>query len=592
MIPGVVALPIYSSNSQFASTSTQLVIIAPANDGPVNVPTPLAQIEQAKSIFAGGQLLELAAKAIKSKRFRVLAVRAASTAVSSFSAVSRTVGHGTSVVTLDGASATDVNALVELLVHTGGTIGTAGITYQLSIDGGRTFAATAALGTATTLQVALGSVHATLDFASGTLVAGELVQFTASVLAAGTFATLDESKYPLGTNTADASIDTATHPDNDYEIVVEFLQGGALGTAGISYRVSTSAGRNDAQWSQALSLGTDLGIVIPGTGGVRIVLGTAAQTIGTGAVFRLRTYAPNVNAGSVIDALEAVFKNRTSWEWVVFGGALDASMLLAIDEVFAANYATTLNGEKQWVGNARMPTDGETATAYYAAMQTLSNAARSCYFGTVCYGDCKVISAVDGYLHRRPVVTVAGQELASVAPHIDIARNDRPGLACLLADENGNPECHDEETFAGPDDLGFLTLRQDVNGVYVTNPRIFSPAGSKIEYAQHRQLANLHTRIARGFLRYVCSVGIVAGPDGRIRESEALRIEKEANALEDALRKQGWISEQSITVSRTDDLANSTPATLNVSGEFVPLLYPKRINYTEQMVATISNRQG
>ena len=91
---------------------------------------------------------------------------------------------GTSVITATGAPFDDYDVVWQVL--TGGTIGTIGITYQYSLDNGNTFYGPFALGTATTLVLnvqkpaAAGSTGATLNFAAGTLIAGDRVRFQTS----------------------------------------------------------------------------------------------------------------------------------------------------------------------------------------------------------------------------------------------------------------------------------------------------------------------------------------------------------------------------------------------------------------------------
>ncbi len=80
---------------------------------------------------------------------------------------------GTSVVTLDAAAPWD-DYEAYFVVRTGGTIGTAGIIFQWSLDGGRTLSPLTALGTGNTFTFPL-SGGLELHFAAGTLVAGDKV---------------------------------------------------------------------------------------------------------------------------------------------------------------------------------------------------------------------------------------------------------------------------------------------------------------------------------------------------------------------------------------------------------------------------------
>ena len=80
-------------------------------------------------------------------------------------------GTGTSVPTITGAALDDY--YVKILIVAGGTRGTAGITFNLSLDAGRSYGPTIALGTAT--SYALTGTGLTWNLAAGTLVAGDYI---------------------------------------------------------------------------------------------------------------------------------------------------------------------------------------------------------------------------------------------------------------------------------------------------------------------------------------------------------------------------------------------------------------------------------
>ncbi len=89
---------------------------------------------------------------------------------------------GTSVVTLtlDGTNGAFDDYQVKFLVVNGGTRGTTGITFQLSLDAGRTYGPVISLGTATTY--AIPNTGITLNFGVGTMVAGEFVRFSTTAM--------------------------------------------------------------------------------------------------------------------------------------------------------------------------------------------------------------------------------------------------------------------------------------------------------------------------------------------------------------------------------------------------------------------------
>jgi hypothetical protein len=82
---------------------------------------------------------------------------------------------GTSVITVSGTPLEEVDAIVT--VTTGGTIGANGILFTLSLDGGRT-EKSIRLGTAVSYTIPY--VGLTLNFAAGTLIAGDVYTFVSS----------------------------------------------------------------------------------------------------------------------------------------------------------------------------------------------------------------------------------------------------------------------------------------------------------------------------------------------------------------------------------------------------------------------------
>lgn len=86
------------------------------------------------------------------------------------------IATGTSVITLSGTPTDDFYG--KFVCVAGGTIGVAGITFKLSLDAGRHYGPTFSLGTASTY--AISGTGLTLNFAAGTLVAGDVYTFGTS----------------------------------------------------------------------------------------------------------------------------------------------------------------------------------------------------------------------------------------------------------------------------------------------------------------------------------------------------------------------------------------------------------------------------
>jgi hypothetical protein len=145
--------------------------VGPATSGTANSPVRAVRATAVQSTFTSGQLVELASNAISNWKADVLAVRCSTTTAGVVSALVTTGVLGTSVVTLSVTTCDD-DYEFKIRIVAGGTRGTAGITYQTSLDNGRTWSAVTALGTAIVITVA-DSGGATFAIGAGTLLAGD-----------------------------------------------------------------------------------------------------------------------------------------------------------------------------------------------------------------------------------------------------------------------------------------------------------------------------------------------------------------------------------------------------------------------------------
>lgn len=153
------------------SASVQ-VVIGTSSAGTVAAPVAVRNVNSLVSTFGYGPMVEAAALAILAGG-TVIAMKATSTTPGAQTAVTATA-LGTSVVTVTG-NAFDTYQ-VKMLVVAGGTIGTTGITFQISLDAGRNYGPVLALGTATTY--AIPNTGLTLNFAAGTLTAAGTATFS------------------------------------------------------------------------------------------------------------------------------------------------------------------------------------------------------------------------------------------------------------------------------------------------------------------------------------------------------------------------------------------------------------------------------
>jgi hypothetical protein len=163
------------------STSGVLAIIAPAEKGTTDQAGTYTRIADAIAKFGLGALNELGSYFMANAKKPVLLIRAAASTAAAYSAIDDDGVTGTSAVTASATAPLDDYQDVTFKVIHGGTIGVTGITYQYSLGPGHLSPVTA-LGTATSAAfnapVTNTPSGVSLDFAAGTLVAGDVVTFS------------------------------------------------------------------------------------------------------------------------------------------------------------------------------------------------------------------------------------------------------------------------------------------------------------------------------------------------------------------------------------------------------------------------------
>lgn len=369
--------------------------------------------------------------------------------------------------------------------------------------------------------------------------------------------------------TSVVTIANGATPIDNYELALEFLTAGTVGTAGITYRVSYDNGRN---WSPTRALGTANSIVL--AEGVTFAL--AAGTVVAGDMHTARATAESWSSADLTAALAPLRVTHVDFGLVHFvGGVIDASTFDVADTV-----RSFTNGKHAWIGNTRLPNVGETEAQYQTALAALSNA-KATKDAMVFMGGSKATSAISGRSYQRPASWCPAARQASVSEEVNIADlNLGPLPGCSIRDANGNPDEHDERINPGGDAMRFATLTTQPRrqGVYVTLPRVFAPTGSDFEIMPNRLVMNVaYEALYDYLLSRLHRPIIVSRATGRILASEAVEITLGANAVLSAkLLTKPKASDAFFTLSRTDNLLSTH--TLTCGAKILPLAYPRYIN--------------
>ena len=147
-------------------------VVGYTTKGALNTPTPHASASALRAEFGDqGIAVEYACYSIEYTGRPVVFIRVDKATDGSYGTLNDDLVTGTSVITVDATVKPNDEYDFVFLVTKGGTIGTSGILYQYSLDGGRSFSPEAALGTANTLTITSANIR--IAFAAGTLILGD-----------------------------------------------------------------------------------------------------------------------------------------------------------------------------------------------------------------------------------------------------------------------------------------------------------------------------------------------------------------------------------------------------------------------------------
>jgi hypothetical protein len=574
------------------STNLPMAIVAPADDGPLNTPGAYSRVEDVEADFVGGHLVQLAAYHLANYGGPVVVCRCntsidgsagapVAAADGTVSAITKT-GMGTSTFTIAAGALPNGAYSVKVRFPTGGTRGTAGIIYEVSLDGGATYGLERALGTATSFTIPnAGSI--TVNVSAGTIVDNDFITFTttAPVLASAGSLVISFA------GTSVPTIDASSEPNGYYEGYVEFVDGGTVGAPGITYRESLDGGRT---MSPLKALGAASYLVLAESGGVRINL--SAGTIVAGDSVSFSTVPPLPNGADVGAALDALAATSIRWQFVQLGGEVDALTFQQFDSKVAAMRNV---GKERWgMCHARMPNVGESRADYKTAIDGVFASLRATVFTTLTVNACKTISGLDGREYRWPTSPAAASIHASVSLEENVAAKDIGRLKNVrIVDDNGNPDEYDERVHGGLDDSGYLVLRtwEGQGGAFVNIPRIFSAPGSDVRLIPHRRvLAAFNETLRVYFEDRLNKPTVVDSATGYILPSEAVEMERGAEkAARAVLGARPMVSDLSVVVARDDDLLHTEDPHITVTGRIVPLVYPQGFDITTGFIAPANN---
>ena len=576
-----------------------LAIVGPASSGPLNTPAAFARGKDVQTNFTSGLMVEAAALLIQLTGKPVVVIRTNTTTPGTTTGFASSFA-GTAVPSIDASTVPDDDYEVYLQVVAGGVLGTPGVTYQWSLDDGRTLSAVTALGAALTITIPTPAGLVKIDLqapASGIIAAehairagltGHFIDTAGGIhLAADTTDHTAIAALPVSSTLAGAISNLnaeaalfATHEaSTTYHTIADVVN------------VVTASVATDANSALALILNMAgaLGVVdahfvdlsVHGAADHTNTIAVQAPDPGTilaGDSLSFRAVAPAWANGDLSSALTALGATKQTWNIALIVGPSSASAVEVLDAFFISLKAQ--NKFKYGIAGTRGYNIGETDAQYQTALGSAFSSTSTLWVD-VSAGSEKLISAISSRQYRRPVAWIDAYQAITLDPGQDLAEVDvGPLPSCQIADANGNPDDHDESVYPGLDDQRFTTLRslEGYTGVYINNGRMFAPLGSDFIFVQFRRVMNLACAALVAYLTKRLSKQVTVYPPGNSKAG--LITEKCARSIEAGATQAMWqatgtrrASFVTFVLSRTDDVLSTF--TLTGDARVVPIGYTK-----------------
>lgn len=520
-------------------------ILGTCSRGTVNTLYSYSDIPSLVAAHEAGPAVEAAAHSLAIAGGPVYLVRIAETTPGAPGAVTQTgsgpvitapklsavtsAGTAPPVVTLTGATPLKfIDLVVE--ITTGGARGVA--VFRYSLDGGDTWAESAVTTAATYLMPNTG---VTLNFATGTDYTNDNV-YTASTCV----------------------------PNDAYEMKVEIVDGGALGTGTFRYSLDASNPAGPT-WSATFVTPTGALFVIPSSG---ITLTFAAGTYVAGTMYTLASLtAPVYTSTEVIAALAALTADPREWSAVhLCGQASSAAASASMASVLDTQLEAAATGSFRY-SHAIMEAADVSDSLLIAGFASFASKRVN-----VAAGFCRLTSSISGRGYKRSAALPIAARLSKVGIGVDLGRvldGSLPGVTYLH---------RDEQVTTALDAARFSTLRSLIGrqGYYITNGRIMAAAGSDFRLTQYRRVMDRACAVGRDALLDYLNAGVRINANGTIFELDARGIEAVVtSALNAALTQPGHASAVRCVVDRTNNVQSTEQVKAQI--RVTPLGYAKSI---------------
>lgn len=498
--------------------TTVHLAIGCSTQGPLMTPR-LVQYQGIIDTYEAGPLCKAAAYPSSRLECPALCVRVPPTARATVYEVRTSNWTGTSVVTASGANPND-SYLIVVKTIVSGTVGTPGITYQLSLDGGETFSTTTALGSATTIV----TNGVTISFAAGTF-AGDIY----ILVIPGTQKILAETVVKTGSS----AIDLAGTPIDEYEVVFECLRAGTIGASGNlcpTYRFSLDGGRKYSAETRLTGTSIDLADRTGVSSGLTISF-TNTETLDAGDLLTAHTTGPEPQLSDILAAIDVVEASNYAAKYNFMhpigqslGLASNVNALQAKLQVLENKATYTMA-----MVDTRSQGVGEPMTEFEADLANESDtmAADKVAVGA---GWCRITDPVSGWQLRRCVSWRATERMLARPIQEELSRFNAGAVDdANIFNTQGETVEHDARISSTLHDARYVTLRtrKRREGTYFTKGNIMAPSDSDFKLIPYRRIMNVASGVFQLVAEDQLGEGILANAaTGKIQEPDAQKFDR------------------------------------------------------------------
>lgn len=596
-----------TAGPNFAASSAEsvLAIIGCAASGTADTPTVCRNDAQPAEAFTGGPLVEFGKIIIGGGRQPAVLVRAATATPGAYGPIDDADFAGTAQPDVDATTVPYGAYEGYVIFETSGTIGTSGITYRTSLDGGRTLSGIKALGTGLSILIEEGNVEFTLGPTSAQETAlVSLVNDLRTDLIAH-FALTSGSVHGAADTTSDDGFGSAaTNLTTAITLVNQLVTGyqahriltagGVHGAADTTNVVSAAVATDyPTAAARAIELKADYNAHrILTAGGVHgaadstNVTSAADPVIGTvvaGDILRVETTAPLFDATTLAAALAAL----PTYQGQRFGGICIAGPITASQMWTSLVNALDELEEQQrpcsYLIEWRLPNDGETAAQYRAAFEAFWDSLRD-NRGVVAAGDCRYYPTEvrqTSQQFRRTCLAPAAARHVSLRYEQSHALVD-PGLSrpssatpttyggslkgCRIYDDDGVRIGHDEAADPGLADLLALTTTtypQEGSAAFLVEPKTRAPDGDTVYTLPIRRIVNVYKRLVYYRLTRLVQTLVLRVPGSTMMTEEAANTINKVVLAELRNELKGRVSQVTFEVDRVgSDVSVALPRIL------------------------------